>query len=88
MIHLLSDVFDFCIHLVRLALTLGADALEFALAALGGLASLVLTLGGFALLAALIVIFVRRRRRKAVQSDLLVDENGETFTSFYRRQAE
>ena len=87
MIAILEFILDFIVSMAGMALTLIVDVCEFTLGILGGIASLLITLAGFAFVLALLAIFIRRRK-KAAQSDLLVDENGETFTSFYRQEKE
>ena len=87
MIELLGSIFEFVFDIVGFALTIVFDAFKLVFGLLGGLLSLLLTLGGFALVAALIILFIRRRRKKAeTRQKVFRDHNGEEFVSYYSQQ--
>lgn len=87
MIELLGSIFEFVFDIVGFALTIVFDAFKLVFGLLGGLLSLLLTLGGFALVAALIILFIRRRRKKAQpRQKVFRDHNGEEFVSYYSQQ--
>ncbi len=90
MIELLGTVFEFVMDIVSLAITLAVDAVEFVFGLLGGLLSLLMGLGGFVLLAVLVVVFIKRRnaRKNARPQHIYVDEDGEEFVSYYHQQQE
>ena len=93
MISFLGGMVDFAFGMVKMAFDLAFGAVEFAFGILGGIASLLFSIIGVALMVLLVVVFIRRRRSRKTgkarqQSDVRVDENGETFTSFYRQGKE
>ena len=91
MIDFLGGMLELIFGLVEMVLGLVFGAVEFVFGLLGGIASLLFSLAGFVLIAALIGLFISRRRKaraRTQDNSVLVDENGETFTSFYHRQEE
>lgn len=87
MIELLGSIVGFAFDMVSMAITLVFDVVEFVFGLLGGILSLAFTLGGFALVIALICVFIRRRRRKQeTKETVFVDENGEEFVSYYHQE--
>lgn len=89
MISFLGGIVEMVFGLVDMVLSLAFGLIEMVFGLLGGLASLLFSLAGFALVIALVVVFIRRRGKKKAEPDgQLVDDNGEVFTSFYHQQAE
>ena len=87
MIELLGTILEFVFDIISLALTIAFDAVEFVFGLLGGLFSLLLSLGGIVLVVVLVTVFIKRRRaRQQKEQRVFVDENGEEFVSFYRQQ--
>lgn len=90
MIDLMSGIFDMTFGAVEMAFGLVGGVFDFVFGLLGGIVSFFFWLLGIGLALLLLVIFVRRRSRKGGANDgsVLVDENGETFTSFYHQNDE
>ena len=93
MINFLGGIVDFAFDMAGMAIDLAMGAIELVFGILGGIASLIVSVFGLALVVLLAVVFVCRHRRRsrkkdAQRSDVLVDENGETFTSFYHQKEE
>ena len=88
MIELLGSIVGFAFDMVSLAFTLAFDAVEFVFGLLGGLLSLLMSLGGFVLVIVLAATFIKRRkaRKQARPQHIYVDEDGEEFTSYYHQE--
>ena len=88
---ILGGFFEMIFGIVEMALELAFGVLDVVLGVLGGVASLIFSVFGVVLVIALVAVFVSRRKKKqkpAQNNGVLVDENGETFTSFYHQNQE
>ncbi len=95
MFELIGGIFSFAFGMVKMGLGLAWGAVQFVFGLLGGIFSLLMSLGGFMLAGALILLAVFRRkdhkRRRAQpyadntdeQETRTYDVDGEEFTSFY-----
>ncbi len=88
MIDFIGSIFSFAFGLIKLGFDLALGALQFIFGILGGIFSFFLSLGGFLLVGALILVAVFRRRayKKAAQApegEKVYDADSEEFTSFY-----
>lgn len=90
MFELIGGIFTFAIDLIKMGASLAWGVVEFVFGLLGGLFSLILSLGGFLLAGALILLAVIRRRNYKKnrhpyeESDTRAyDVDKEEFTSFY-----
>ena len=86
MIELFAGIFEFIFDMVGLVLGLVFDAIGLVFGLLGGLLSLVCSLGGIILVVVLVRWIVKRRREAKKDPDVLVDENGEEFVSYYAQE--
>lgn len=84
MIELLGGIISFVFEIVGFVLEIVFGAIGFAFELLGGILALAMSLGGIILVLVLIHTFIQRRSKR--REHLLVDENGETFVSFYDQQ--
>ena len=87
---ILGGFFEMIFGIVEMALELAFGILDAVLGILGGVASLIFSVFGVVLVIALVAVFVSRRKKKQQpqKNGVLVDENGETFTSFYHQNQE
>ncbi len=91
MFDFIGSIFSFAFGMIRMGFTLAGDLLEFIFGILGGAFSLIMSLGGFLLAGALILVAVIRRRaykqRRAHPYEegekRAYDVDTEEFTSFY-----
>lgn len=92
MFELIGSIFSFAFGLVKVGLGLAMGAVQFVLGLLGGLFSLLMSLGGFMLAGALVLLAIFRRkesRKRRAQPYADKDEtrtydvDKEEFTSFY-----
>ncbi len=95
MFELIGGIFSFAFGMVKMGLGLAWGAVQFVFGLLGGIFSLLMSLGGFMLAGALILLAVFRRkdhkRRRAQpyadnadeQETRTYDVDSEEFTSFY-----
>ena len=90
MFTLIGNLFSFAFGLVKMGFSLAWGLVEFILGILGGIFSLFMSLGGFILAGALVLLAVNRRKahkeRSTQQNDQqsrTYDVDSEEFTSFY-----
>lgn len=89
MFELIGSIFSFAFGLVRMGLGLAWGMVEFILGLLGGLFTLFMSLGGFVLAGALVLVAIFRRKDKKKQhiytdnQERTYDVDAEEFTSFY-----
>jgi len=93
MFEFIGGIFSFAFGMVRMALSLAWGAVQFVVGLLGGVFSLLISLGGFFLAGALVLLAVTRRRdykrhrsqpyRENGTEDKVYDVDKEEFTSFY-----
>ena len=91
MFELIGSMFSFAIGLIKMGFGLAWGMIEFVLGILSGIFSLIMSLGGFLLAGALVLVAVIRRteykKQKAhpYQEDepRTYDVDSEEFTSFY-----
>lgn len=89
MFALIGNLFSMAFGLVKAGLSLAVGAAEFVLGILGGVFSLLLSLGGFLLAGALVLVAIFRRRaykqkhEERRQEEHVYDVDSEEFTSFY-----
>lgn len=91
MIEFIGGIFSFAFGMVKMGLGLAWGAVQFVFGLLGGIFSLIMSLGGFFLAGALILVAILRRkeykRRRAqpyAESETRTyDVDNEEFTSFY-----
>lgn len=95
MFELIGGIFSFAFGMVKMGLGLAWGAVQFVFGLLGGIFSLLMSLGGFMLAGALILLAVFRRKdykkRRAQpyadnvdeQETRTYDVDSEEFTSFY-----
>ncbi len=85
MIELLGNILGFVFDMVGFALDLAFGAVEFVFGLLGGMLSLVFSLGWLALIAVVIVFIVKRRKGAQAHANGHIYEETpeEDFVSFY-----
>lgn len=87
MFDLIGSLFSFAFGMIKMGFTLVGDLLEFIFGILGGFFSLLLSLGGFLLAGALILVAIVRRKaykqRSTQPEGQVYDVDTEEFTSFY-----
>lgn len=93
MIDLIGGIFSFAFGMIKMGLGLAWGAVQFVFGLLGGIFSLIMSLGGFLLAGGLILLAVfRRREYKQRRSqpyaensaeEKVYDVDSEEFTSFY-----
>ena len=93
MFEFIGGIISFAFDMVRMALSLAWGAVQFVVGLLGGMFSLLISLGGFFLAGALVLLAITRRRaykRQHAQpyaentvEEKVYDVDAEEFTSFY-----
>ena len=96
MFELIGSIFSLAFGVIKMGVGIAWSAVQFVFGLLGGLFSLLLSLGGFLLAGALVLLAIFRRSEwkkaharqqahpYADDSDTAAgEENGEEFTSFY-----
>ena len=93
MFEFIGGIFSFALGMVKMGISLAWGAVQFVVGLLGGIFSLIMSLGGFFLAGALVLLaFTRRRDRKRRHAQPYAEDNGEDkvydvdkeeFTSFY-----
>lgn len=93
MFEFIGGIFSFAFGMVKMGISLAWGAVQFVVGLLGGIFSLLMSLGGFFLAGALVLLaFTRRRdyKRRHAQpyaedhgEDKVYDVDKEEFTSFY-----
>ncbi len=91
MIELIGSIFSFAFGLIKLGFSLAMGAIQFVFGLLGGIFSLLLSVGGFFLAGALILVAIFGRKEKKQSrshpyeenAEKVYDVDSEEFTSFY-----
>ena len=92
MFGLIEGIFSFAFGMVKMGLGIALGAVKFVFGLLGGIFSLLLSMGGVVLAGALVLVAVfRRKERKARRAQPYADNSethtydvdAEEFTSFY-----